>query len=1039
MNPLGLDEPRPRLSWLLSSSSSARGARQSAYQVLVASSEAKLRANRGDLWDSGRVASNAQNQIVFAGRPVRPESRAWWKVRAWDQAGKRGAWSPAAWWESGLGTSSSPARLSWGARWIAPRSTQAAPDLGSARWIWTGEGSVQSAMPAGTRLFRYSFQAPADLSAASLQLTVDDTWTLWINGQQVAQSGADEFEWRNFAPRDILQFLKPGRNTLAVQAVNRDSTAGLLARLELKGAGQAQVLASGKAWKWSAEAPANWQGTGFDDAAWSAATELGAYGIEPWGAFASTASTPRDRYLRRAFTVSKPIRRARLYATALGLYQASINGQPVSHDSFAPGWTDYKKRVQYQSYDVTGLLRRGPNALGVTLGDGWYCGHVGLNSRPVYGTRPLLMCRLEVEHTDGSRAVIASDGSWRSSSGPLARADLIDGESFDARQSNAAWDTAAFDDRSWQAASTVSGREGAVDVDAIKIEAQRGPGVRALQELKPRSVRQAAPGRWVFDLAQNMVGWARLQVLEPRGTKITLRFAEMLNPDGTIYTANYRGARCLDEYTCQGGAREVWEPRFTFRGFRYVEVSGLSSAPGLSTITGVVAHSDTPPAGDFVCSSPLVNQLQRNIVWGQKSNFLSVPTDCPQRDERLGWMGDAQIFVATAAYNADVAAFFDKWMVDVEDAQREGAFADVSPDVCCGAGTAAWADAGVIVPWSIYRAYGDTRILEQHYGAMSRFIAWCWEHSKDGVRPAEGYGDWLQIKADTPKDVLATAYFAYSTQLMARIAHVLGKEGDARRFQGEFERIKAAFNTAFVASDGRIKGNSQTDYLLALRFNLLPENLREEAAKYLSQDIAAKGGHLSTGFVGVGYLNPVLTQVGRSDVAYGLLLNDTFPSWGYSIRQGATTIWERWDGWTQDKGFQDAGMNSFNHYSLGSVGQWMFESVGGIGLDTRRPAFEHILIRPELDSRLSFARASHDSIRGRIESSWSRSNGMLTLAVTIPANTSATVWLPNASNAPVLEGGAPVAQASGVQPAGREGNASKFEIGAGSYRFQTRA
>jgi len=1002
------------------------------------------------LWDSGRVASNAQNQIIYAGRTLSPKSRAWWKVRAWDENGKPGAWSQFAWWESGLGTSaesnsgvnSSRGRANWNASWIAPHSTQVVSDLSTSRWIWTNEGSIQGGMPAGARLFRYDFQAPAGLSAASLRLTVDDTWTLWINGQRVAQSGNDEFEWRNIAPRDILKYLKPGRNTIAVEAVNRSDAAGLLARIELKGANGVQVLASNPSWKWSApgpQSPQNWQAVDFDDSNWSAATDLGAYGIAPWNTFGNTSSTPDERYLRRSFTLAKPIRRARLYATALGLYEASINGQQVSHDSFAPGWTDYKKRVQYQSYDVTNLLRRGPNALGFVLGDGWYCGHVGLNSRPVYGVRPLLMCRLEVEHTDGTHSVIASDGSWRSSQGPTQRADLIDGESFDARASSTSWDTPAFGDRSWQPVSTAQGKEGAVNVDEVRIEAQRGPSVRALQELKPRSVRQASPGHWVFDMAQNMVGWARLQVLAPRGTKITLRFAEMLNPDGTIYTANYRGARCLDEYTAKGGAREVWEPRFTFRGFRYVEVSGLSSPPDLSTITGVVTHSDTPMAGDFTCSSPLVNQLQRNIVWGQKSNFLSVPTDCPQRDERLGWMGDAQIFVATSAYNADVAAFFNKWMVDVEDAQREGAFADVSPDVCCGAGTAAWADAGVIVPWSIYRAYGDTRILEKHYPAMSRFIAWCWEHSKDGVRPEEGYGDWLQIAADTPRDVLATAYFAYSTDLMARIAQVLGKTDDARRFQNEFERIKSAFNTSFVASDGRIKGNTQTDYLLALRFNLLPENLRANASKYLSADIAAHSGHLSTGFVGVGYLNPVLTQVGRSDVAYGLLLNDTFPSWGYSIRQGATTIWERWDGWTRDKGFQDAGMNSFNHYSLGSVGQWMFESVGGIGLDTQRPAFEHILIRPQLDSRLSWARASHDSIRGHIESSWQRQNGILTLAVSIPANTSATVWLPNASNAPVREGAVAAAQASGVKDLGREGDSSKFEIGAGTYRFQVRA
>ena len=1042
VNPLGLDEARPRLSWLLSPlNPTRRGARQSAYQILVASSESSLRAGRGDLWDSGRIQSNAQNQIEYAGRALAPRRRAFWKVRAWDENGKPGSWSTEAWWESGLGEGAG--RQNWGAQWIAPRSERAQSDLGSARWIWSSQGAQNNA-EGGTRLFRWSFETPADLGAASLILTADDSWTLWINGQQVARSGNDEFEWKKIESRDISKYLRPGRNTIAVQAANAAAgPAGLLARLEWKSAQGSQVLASDKSWKTSAPLPANanWQAPEFDDSNWQAAVELGSYGIGPWGDFAAQG-TPDERYLRREFSLAKPIRRARLYATALGVYEARLNGRKVSRDVFAPGWTDYKKRVQYQSYDVTSLVRRGSNALGFALGDGWFCGKVGLTSGAVYGTRPLLLCRLEVEHTDGSRSIIGSDGSWKSAKGPTMRADMLDGESFDARASSAIWDTPVYDDSRWARASVASGREGKVDLDSIAIEAQRGPSVRVTQEIKPRAVREAAPGKWVFDLGQNMVGWARLQVLAPRGTKISLRFAEMLNPDGTIYTANFRGARCLDEYTARGGGLEVWEPSFTFRGFRYVEVSGLSSPPNLSTITGVVAHSDTPLAGDFQCSSELVNQLQRNIVWGQRGNFLSVPTDCPQRDERLGWTGDAQIFVATSAYNADVAAFFGKWMVDVEDAMRGDAFTDVVPDVCCGAGSAAWADAGVIVPWSIYRAYGDKRILEKHYGAMARFIGWCWTNSKDGIRPAQGYGDWLQIGADTPKDVLATAYFAYSTQLMARAAQVLGKPEDARRYQGEFERLKSAFNAAFVSSDGRIKGNTQTVYLLALRFGLLPENGRAQASKYLTDDIAAKNGHLSTGFVGVGYLNPVLTSSGRSDVAYGLLLNDTFPSWGYSIRQGATTIWERWDGWTKEKGFQDAGMNSFNHYSLGSVGQWMFESVAGIGADESRPGFEHILLRPQIDPRLSWARAHHDSIRGRIQAGWQKQNGILTYAVTIPANSSATLWLPNAQNAPVREGGVAVNavnKALGVRSLGREGEASKFELGSGTYRFEVRA
>ena len=525
--------------------------------------------------------------------------------------------------------------------------------------------------------------------------------------------------------------------------------------------------------------------------------------------------------------------------------------------------------------------------------------------------------------------------------------------------------------------------------------------MRVTEELKPVAVTQPMPGSYLFDLGQNMVGWARLKVQGPAGTVVRLRFGEMLSPNGTLYVDNLRGAKATDTYILSGNGAETYEPSFTFHGFRYVEVTGYPGEPSLDVITGCVLHSDIPRTGAFECSDPLVNQLVQNIDWGQRGNFLSIPTDCPQRDERLGWLGDAQVFVRTAAGNREVAAFFEKWMDDVADAQSpEGGFSDVAPRLVDFAdGAPAWGDAGVIVPWTIYQMYGDTRLLQTHYSAMVRWINYL-----DGANPehlwlnrrSNDFGDWLSIDDDTDKGVLATAYFAYDAWLMAEIAAKLGHAEDAARFSALFENIKAAFKAAYVSPTAEIKSGTQTAYVLALRFGLLPEPLRPLAAQHLVRAIEAKDWHLSTGFIGVGYLCPVLTEAGYADVAYTLLLNTTFPSWGYSITQGATTIWERWDGWTEDKGFQDVGMNSFNHYSLGSVGEWLQRYVAGIDLDPDTPGFARIRIQPRPDRRLSFVRASFESIRGRIQSHWTLENDQFTLRVTIPANTTATVILPNA-------------------------------------------
>ena len=832
---------------------------------------------------------------------------------------------------------------------------------------------------------------------------------------------------------------------------------------------------------------------------------------------------PAPAFFRAGFDLNKPVARATLFATARGVYEMHLNGARVGDQVLAPGWTDYHRRIPIQAYDVTAQLREGANALGAVLGDGWYRGYVGYGGqRDNYGDNTALRAQLEIAFSDGTRQTVGTDTSWQTGFGPLIYSDLLMGELFDARKTEANWDAPDFNSHApgWTSAldrtvetqktfldvtapvraalkngalSIVAGNHIAGDPiygsvkslqvfytldgvagtrsaeegqtlqlpapgqsgqlqivnavygapaparDPAQLVGTRAPAVRVTQELKPVKMTPRAAGTWIFDLGQNMVGVARLRVRGAAGTRIQLRYAEVLGPGGDIYTANLRAARATDTYICAGTGEEQWQPRFTFHGFRFVEVRGLPDAPDADTITGLVIGSDIAQTGTFRCSSELVNQLQSNIDWSQRGNFLSVPTDCPQRDERLGWMGDAQVFARTATYNRDVAAFFDKWLQDVDDAQnRDGGFSNVAPRlVDQGNGAPGWGDAGVIVPWQMYQAYGDAQFIEDRWPAMTAWMDYLRGGSYGGLRlklRGNDFGDWLNVGADTPKDVLATAYYAYDAALMAQMARATGRAKEASQYLKLFEQIKRAFNREFVARDGRVKGETQTAYLLALQFDLLPQELRPLAAAHLAHDIAARGDHLSTGFIGVSYACPTLTATGYNALAYRLLEQDSFPSWGFSIRLGATTTWERWDGWTPDRGFQSAGMNSFNHYSFGSVGQWLFGDVAGIATEPEHPGYERIVIAPHPDGALSFVDARYDSVRGRIESHWKREAGVLTLEVSIPANTFATIRLPAREAGQVRESGQPLREAAGVRvEAGEAGVVC--EVGSGEYRF----
>jgi alpha-L-rhamnosidase len=760
--------------------------------------------------------------------------------------------------------------------------------------------------------------------------------------------------------------------------------------------------------------------------------------------------------LRRSFKAESGIVTARIYATSLGLYELRLNGQRIGDAVLTPGWTSYDHRLQYQTYDVTNLMREGDNVLGAMLGDGWYRGYMGLKRhRNVYGDRLALLVQLQLNYADGRVEIIGSDGMWRATRGPIQMSDIYMGETYDARLEKPNWDETGYDDNDWH---------GVRQLDRTKeiVVAQAAPLVRRHEEIRPVRILHSPKGETILDFGQNMVGWVQMRVRGPVGSTITLRHAEVLDQQGNLYTENLRGADQITRYILKGltHADEVFEPHFTFQGFQYVAVEGFPGEPTLDNFKGIVLHSDIPPTGTFECSNPLINQLQHNIVWGQKGNFVDVPTDCPQRDERLGWTGDTQVFIRTACFNMNVAAFFAKWLRDLSaDQLPNGSVPFVVPDVFSkinsgelnprhSSGAAAWGDAAVVCPWTIYLCYGDIRLLEEQYESMAGWVGYMRSRADQDYiwRKDFQFGDWLDYRGQdvrwpapvTNNELIATAFFAYSTQLLAKTAQVLGKTCDAEHYADLANKVKVAFNDEFVTPSGRVGPNTQTAYVLALHFDLLPEHVRPLAAKRLAEEIRQADYHLTTGFVGTPYVCHVLSRYGYTDVAYELLNQESYPSWLYPVKQGATTIWERWDGIKPDGSFQDAGMNSFNHYAYGAVGDWLYRVVAGIELDPDAPGYKRILIQPQPDGQLTYARARLDSMYGRIESKWTLEDDDFQLAVTIPANTEGIVHLPTRSVDDITEQGQALNQVPGIREIRQEGETVVFTLGSGHYQFSVK-
>ncbi|MGO8925985.1 MAG: family 78 glycoside hydrolase catalytic domain [Limisphaerales bacterium] len=1047
-DPAGIDTPQPRLSWVLDAGKgAARNLAQSSYQILVSGNRNELQANQGDLWDSGQVKSDQSIQVRYAGKALASEQEAFWKVRVWDNEGKPSAWSEPARWTMGLLNPSD-----WHGKWIGldePAGENPAKKvLGDAQWIWFPEGQPEKAAPVGTRYFRKAVTLPADraVKRATLFFSADNSGEFFINGQK-AGSASDFHAAARF---DVTGQLVRGQNLLAVSVRNEGSDpnpAGLIALLRIEFTqGEPLIAVTDSSWTSGNNEAAGWKDAGFDEAGWQGAKKLGPAGMAPWGEITG----PEDRrlparMLRRDFAVERGVRRALAHICGLGLSEFYLNGQKVGDQVLSPGLTDYTKRAFYVTYDVTKELRKGANAAGVMLGNGrFYAPRSTVPTGTTGYGYPKLMFQMRIEYEDGTKAEVVSDEAWRlTTAGPIRANNEYDGEEYDARQEMPGWIASGFDAAQWQPAQGVAAPGGV-------LAAQMIAPIRVMETLKPIALTQPSPEMWIFDMGQNMVGWCRLKVSGPPGTEVRLRHAETLKADGTLYLDNIRSAKVTDSYTLKGKGTEVYEPRFTYHGFRYVEMTGYPGKPSLSSLEGRVVHDALETAGEFTCSNPLLNRIYRNIVWGVSGNYRSIPTDCPQRDERQGWLGDRSAESKGETYLFNTAALYAKWLQDMADAQEDtGSVSDVCPAYWpIYSDNVTWPSSTVIIPSALREQYADEDIVARHYASAKKWVEYMRRFITDGIIAKDSYGDWCvppeeqklihsnDPKRRTDKALLATAYFYYDARLMARYATLLGKPEDAQRFTALAEELKAAFNGKFFrAETGQYDNGSQTSCVLPLAFGLVPDGQRERVFDYLVRKITQETqGHIGTGLIGGQWLMRVLTGGGRADLAYTIATQKDYPSWGYMVEKGATTIWELWNGDTADPA-----MNSGNHVMLvGDLGIWLYENLGGIKPDPEQPGFKHIIMRPEPVGDLRFVKASHRSPYGLIASDWQRQDGDFRWKITIPANTTATVYVPAASAERVTESGKPVAQARGVTLVKEENSRAVFSVGSGNYSFESR-
>ena len=974
IEPLSIDTAVMRLSWRV------EGFDQATYRVLAASSPDNLVAGRAYRWDSGAITSAATLDIAYRGRDLNSGERAYWRVECTDLNG-RTVRSEVASWSMGLLKS-----CDWKGAWLAAECNELAGDRSAGlAWIWGADPVVKT-----PQLFRYQLDlrdAPVDAVA---QLVAQDSIDrVWLDGV--------ELHWERFKPgvvnntrmHTVGLTLGAGRHEFVVEATYHpergpaSASGAMAAVIRLRYAdGKVSRITTEMGWT-VAHSVAGAKQQPASAGPWVPAQPARSKPVsDPWAAGPAM-------YLRKSFAAPRGVTRAILHATALGAYYVHLNGQRISDALLAPECTDFTRRVQYQTYDVTTLLHDGANMLGAIVGDGWY-GSTGLfGGRYDFGPAPCrFLAQLTIEHSNGSVQTIVTDESWETASSPVRASEIYDGEFYDARLELDSWDKPYASSVNWT-------RVQLAPSPPCRVVAQPDPPIRALRTLQPVTVHTIRPGVHVIDFGQNFAGWITFQASASAGTSVVMRYGELLLPSGEVDQSNLRSAKARTRYTFRGAGVETYCPHFTYFGFRYVQVEGWPGTLPQDAISAQVLHTDLPETGTFTISDPLVQKLWLNTLWSQRSNFIGLPTDCPQRDERLGWMGDAQVFWDAASFNMDVETFTRRFMGDVRDAQDlDGTFAEYNPQSRHARmkGAPGWADAGVILPWTSWWRTGDTSVIDENWEAMVRYCDHIFASNPDGVwRNGRGsdYGDWLALDAKgagdatTPKDLIGTAMWAFTSACMADMAQAIGRTEDRDRFLARRATIVTAFSKEFVLADGVVGSGSQTGYLLALRHKLLAPDVAREAARLLVADINRRGHLLSTGFLGTPIALDVLLDIGAGDLVYSLLRRKEFPSWGYMAAKGATTIWERWNG---DTG--DLSMNSFNHYALGAVVGCLYRRIAGISPLT--PGFTNILIAPEMRLGFDSAGAVYDSPMGRIETSWTRSAKGITLDVAVPFNTRAT-------------------------------------------------
>lgn len=713
------------------------------------------------------------------------------------------------------------------------------------------------------------------------------------------------------------------------------------------------------------------------------------------------------KHLRKTFKAKpKPVS-AKLHITSLGVHTVEINGKRIGDWFLAPGWTSYNHRLHYLTYDVSSNILAGENVIGATIADGWYAGYdayglftkqAGLDKsifgRYYYGKIPGLKAQLEITYSDGSTDTIATDKSWKSSLGPTTEGDILMGESYDARKELPGWSAPGYDDAAWKPVIAHQGTEGL-------LEPHPGVPVRPIREMAPVSLTEHKPGVWIFDLGQNISGVVRLKVKGKAGDKVKIRYAEILHSDGRLSTENLRCARAVDTYTLKGDPEgETWTPSFTYHGFQYIELTGYPGTPELDAVTGILIHSDTPFHGEFECDDPMINQLYSNITWTQRGNFFDLPTDCPQRDERMGWTGDAQIYVRAATYNADIASFYTKWLRDLNDDQWEwGAYPNFAPKPFVRPGmhfAAAWGDAGIICPWTIWRVYGDTQVISEHWDKMEKFMDFRIKRDPgmEGTAKEDcAFGDWLALYTPkTPIEFIDLAYHTHCAELMAEMAAAIGKPDRAEFWEKRHAELLASFQKIHLNADGSLDIANQSTYAMALQLGLVPDEMKNAAGAHLAKLIRDNGNLKSTGFLGTRPLLPALTATGNHDLAGILMQQREYPSWGYEVDQGATTIWERWNSYIAGEGVHDPGMNSFSHYAFGAVSEWMFSELGGIDLLT--PGYDEIRISPQPTGTIKRCSVTTGTRHGKVTCAWEINGTTFTANITVPPNASASLSLP---------------------------------------------